>query len=72
MDVVTDESVFDNTRPAASDGERIVGSPAVRPFWEEFFRRSPLARLEADETFATGDRCVVRHLTYNWLLSVTC
>jgi ketosteroid isomerase-like protein len=43
-----------------------VGQSNVRAFWEEFFRRSPQARFEAEEIFAAGDRCVVRW-TYHWI-----
>jgi ketosteroid isomerase-like protein len=65
MALMTDDCVFDSTRPPP-DGERIEGQARVRAFWEEFFRRSPRARFEAEEIFATGDRCVVRW-TYHWV-----
>jgi ketosteroid isomerase-like protein len=65
MGLMTDDCVFDNTRPAP-DGERIVGQAAVRAFWAEFFRRSPHARFDPEEIFAAGDRCVVRW-TYHWV-----
>ena len=65
MALMTDDCVFDNTRPLP-DGERIVGQTAVRAFWVEFFRRSPHARFETEEIFAVGDRGVVRW-TYHWV-----
>jgi steroid delta-isomerase-like uncharacterized protein len=65
MALMTDDCVFDNTRPPP-DGERIVGQAAVRAFWAEFFRRSPDARFDTEEIFAAGDRCVVRW-TYHWV-----
>jgi len=65
MALMTDDCVFDNTRPAP-DGERFVGQAAVRAFWAEFFRRSPHARFDPEEIFAAGDRCVVRW-TYHWV-----
>ena len=65
MELMTDDCVFDNTRPPP-DGERIVGQAAVRAFWAEFFRRSPDARFDTEEIFAAGDRCVVRW-TYHWV-----
>jgi ketosteroid isomerase-like protein len=65
MALMTTDCVFDSTRPPP-DGERLVGQPKVRAFWEEFFRRSPQARFEAEEIFAAGDRCVVRW-TYHWI-----
>jgi steroid delta-isomerase-like uncharacterized protein len=65
MALMTDDCIFDNTRPPP-DGERIVGQAAVRAFWVEFFRRSPDARFDTEEIFAAGDRCVVRW-TYHWV-----
>jgi ketosteroid isomerase-like protein len=43
-----------------------VGQAQVRAFWEEFFRRSPQARFQAEEIFAAGDQCVVRWI-YHWV-----
>jgi ketosteroid isomerase-like protein len=65
MAAMTEDCVFDNTRPPP-DGERFEGQPAVRAFWEEFFRRSPRAHFETEEMFAAGDRCVVRWV-YSWV-----
>ncbi len=65
MRLMTDDVVFENTRPVP-DGERHEGQAAVRAFWESFFQRSPKARFAAEESFAAGDRCVVRWV-YNWL-----
>ena len=65
MALMTDDVVFENTRPAP-DGERHEGAGAVRTFWEAFFARSPQARFETEEAFAAGDRCVVRW-TYHWV-----
>jgi ketosteroid isomerase-like protein len=63
--LMTDDCVFENTRPAP-DGTRIVGQAAVRTFWTEFFQRSPQARFETEELFEAGDRCVVRWM-YRWV-----
>jgi ketosteroid isomerase-like protein len=65
MAAMTDDCVFDNTRPPP-EGERFVGQEAVRGFWEAFFQRSPHARFDTEEVFATGDRCVVRWV-YHWV-----
>jgi uncharacterized protein (TIGR02246 family) len=65
MDLMTEDCVFDSTRPPP-DGERIVGAPAVRRFWEAFFERSPSAQFEAEEVVVAGDRCVVVW-TYRWV-----
>lgn len=65
MDAMTEDCVFDSTRPPP-DGERYEGQAAVRGFWEEFFRRSPQARFETEEVFVAGDRGVVRWI-YHWV-----
>jgi ketosteroid isomerase-like protein len=65
MALMTDDCVFDNTRPAP-DGQRFEGQPAVRRCWEEMFQRSPQARFVCEEIFAAGDRCIVRW-TYHWV-----
>ena len=65
MDAMTDDCLFDNTRPRP-DGERFEGQDGVRGYWKHFFERSPHARFEEEETFAAGDRCVVRWV-YHWI-----
>jgi ketosteroid isomerase-like protein len=64
MSLMTDDVAFENTVPTP-DGERFEGQPAVRGFWERFFRSSPSARFETEELFAAGDRCTVRWV-YHW------
>src|SRR5262245_29488166 len=64
MALMTDDVVFESTVPPP-DGERREGSAAVRAAWEELFRGAPGALFEAEESFAAGDRCVVRW-SYRW------
>ena len=64
MAAMTDDCVFENTCPAP-DGERYEGREAVRAFWERFFSSSADSRFTAEETFAAGDRCIVRW-RYDW------
>lgn len=64
MSAMTGDCVFENTCPPP-DGERFEGQARVREFWERFFGASPSARFTAEETFASGDRCVVRW-RYDW------
>ncbi len=65
MALMTDDCVFENTYPPP-DGERFEGQAAVRSFWEDMLRASPDAHFEAEELFATGDRCTVRwRYTFN-------
>jgi ketosteroid isomerase-like protein len=59
MNAMTDDCVFENTNPPP-DGGRFVGADAVKAFWQKFFDSNPDAVFEAEEIFATGDRCVVR------------
>jgi len=59
MAAMTDDCIFENTNPAP-DGKRYQGQAEVRAFWETFFQNSPDALFEAEEMFATKDRCVVR------------
>ncbi len=65
METMTEDCLFDNTRPPP-DGEVLRGQAAVRQFWEDLFRRSPDARFETEEMFAAADRCVVRWV-YRWV-----
>jgi len=64
MALLAPSSVFENTHPAP-DGTRYEGLNAVREFWEDFFHSSSTARIEPEEIFAAGDRCVMRW-TYHW------
>jgi ketosteroid isomerase-like protein len=59
MEAMTADCVFENTSPAP-DGRRIEGAEAVREAWLNFFAANPDAFFEAEEIFATPDRCVVR------------
>lgn len=65
MSLMTEDCVFENTRPVP-DGERFEGQEKVRAFWIQMFERSPYAKFETEETFAAGERCVVRWV-YNWI-----
>jgi predicted SnoaL-like aldol condensation-catalyzing enzyme len=64
MQLMSDDCVFDNTHPAPN-GTLYTGKEAVARFWEEFFRQSPRARIEIEELFGFGERCVMRW-TYRW------
>ena len=59
MALSTEDTVLETTLPKP-DGQRLEGAAAVRRYWETFFRSAPAARFEAEEVFASGDRCVVR------------
>jgi ketosteroid isomerase-like protein len=65
MRLMTQDCVFENTSPAP-DGARYEGQSAVRGFWVEFFRSSQQARIEVEDIFALGERCIMRW-TYHWI-----
>jgi ketosteroid isomerase-like protein len=64
MALTTEDTFFENTSPAP-DGERFSGKAQVRAFWEDFFRSSSSAKIETEEIFALGDRCIMLWV-YNW------
>jgi predicted SnoaL-like aldol condensation-catalyzing enzyme len=65
MRLMSDDCVFENTDPAP-DGTVYSGKEAVTQFWQEFFRESPRARIEIEEIFGLGNRCIMRW-KYHWL-----
>lgn len=65
MQFMTEDCVFENTYPAP-DGTRYEGQPVVRAFWDDFMRTSREPRIQIEEIFALGDRCIMRW-TYYWL-----
>lgn len=69
MALMTEDCVFENTRPAP-DGTRYQGQAPVRAFWEQFFANSPQARFEFGDMFAAGERAVVSW-TYHWVKNDT-
>lgn len=64
MALMSEDVLFENTWPSP-DGERYEGREAVRGFWERFFAGSPSAHFDAEDIFATVDRCTVRW-RYTW------
>lgn len=65
MQLVTSDSVFENTAPAP-DGTRFAGKEAVADFWHGFFEASPQAHIDIEEIFGLGERCVMRW-RYTWV-----
>lgn len=59
MALMTDDVVFESTGPAP-DGVRHVGAEAVRAVWVELFGGTPDALFTEEESFAAGDRGVLR------------
>jgi uncharacterized OsmC-like protein/ketosteroid isomerase-like protein len=65
MHLMTEDCLFENTYPAP-DGMRCEGRQAVRLFWEDFFRSTREPRIEVEEIFESGDRCIMRWV-YHWM-----
>jgi predicted SnoaL-like aldol condensation-catalyzing enzyme len=65
MQLMSDDCVFENTDPAP-DGAVYSGREAVTRFWQDFFRESPQARIEIEEIFGFGFRCIMRW-RYTWV-----
>jgi predicted SnoaL-like aldol condensation-catalyzing enzyme len=57
--LMTDDVVFEKT-----GDQRFEGQEAVCGFFRRFFETTPMAWFDTEDTFAVGDRCVVR-----WTLS---
>jgi predicted SnoaL-like aldol condensation-catalyzing enzyme len=65
MRLMSDGCVFENTGPAP-DGAVVSGREAIARFWQRFFLESPQARIEIEEIFGMGERCIMRW-RYNWV-----
>ena len=64
MALMSDDCVFENTAPAP-DGTRYAGREAIAQFWHDFFRAAPHARIDIEEVFGMGERCIMRW-RYTW------
>jgi ketosteroid isomerase-like protein len=58
MDMMTEDIVFENT--AGPDGGRFEGQASVREYFGKAFETTDSGWFDAEEIFASGDRCVVR------------
>lgn len=65
MQLMSDDCIFENTDPAP-DGAVYSGKATVTQFWQDFFRESPHAKIEIEEIFGFGFRCIMRW-KYNWV-----
>jgi uncharacterized protein (TIGR03086 family) len=59
MTLMTDDCVFEATGPAP-DGVHHEGAAAVRTQWEQVFGQTPDASFTEEESYACGDRGVLR------------
>ena len=65
MQLVSEDCVFENAAPAP-DGTVYAGKEAIAQFLQDFYRESPQARIEIEEIFGLGERCIMRW-SYNWV-----
>jgi len=64
MKLMSEDCIFENTDPAP-DGTVYSGKQAVTLFWQDFFQQSPQARIEIEDIFGFGEKCIMRW-RYSW------
>jgi limonene-1,2-epoxide hydrolase len=57
--LLSEDCIFEDSGPVL-DGSRYSGREAAAAFWRELFLASPDLRLEVEELFGLGLRCVLR------------
>jgi len=65
MELMSEDCIFENTNPPP-DGTRYRGKESITVFWEDFFRKSPRARIEIEDIFGLGERCIMCW-NYSWV-----
>jgi ketosteroid isomerase-like protein len=65
MALMSDDCLFENTSPAP-DGTVYSAKENIALFWQAFFLESPHARIEIEEIFGLGERCIMRW-KYSWV-----
>ena len=65
LTLMTGDCKFETTNPAP-DGSVYTGKAALTQFWQDFFFKSPQARITIEEIFGFGFRCVMRW-RYDWV-----
>ena len=53
--LMSEDCVFESAQSA-----RLAGRQSIAAFWEDFFARTPSAKIEIEEIFSLGERCVMR------------
>ncbi|MFZ0547825.1 MAG: nuclear transport factor 2 family protein [Candidatus Promineifilaceae bacterium] len=64
MALMSEDCVFESPEPAP-DGTVYSGKTAVTQYWRDFFEQSPQAKIEIEEIFGLGTRCIMRW-RYDW------
>lgn len=65
MRLVREDCVFEHYQPAP-DGITVTGKDALTRFWQDYFSEFPQARMEIEEIYGFGERCVLRW-KYHWV-----
>ena len=65
MELMSEECIVEYTNPTP-DGAVYTGKEAVTRFWQNFFGNSPHARIDIEEIFGLGLRCILRW-RLNWI-----
>jgi ketosteroid isomerase-like protein len=65
MQLMSDDFIFESKEPAP-DGALHSGKEAIGRYWRDLLRRSKNARIEIEEVFGLGTRCVMRW-KYAWM-----
>lgn len=65
VQLVSDDCIFENSAPAP-DGVSYSGKEEVTRFLQDFFHESPHARIEIEDVFGFGHRCVICW-RYDWM-----
>lgn len=64
MRLMSDDCIFESTDPAP-DGKLYSGNEEITDYWQNFFENSPHARIDIEEIFGYGERCIMRW-AYSW------
>lgn len=56
---LSSDCIFEDTT-SSPDGKRYTGKESLAEFWEGFFKEFPNARIQIEEIFGLGYRCIMR------------
>ncbi|MGD2078475.1 MAG: nuclear transport factor 2 family protein [Chloroflexota bacterium] len=62
--LMSDDCLFEYFEPAP-DGGVHHGKEAITSFWHEYFSKDAEAKIDIDEIFRLGERCILRWLDEN-------
>ncbi len=59
MKLVGEDCIIETSTPPP-EGIRYTGKEAITRYYQDFFHQSPQSRIEIEEIFGFGERCVMR------------